>query len=461
MSKHRAKSAKAVMLTPRKLGEVTITQLRNAYALKPEMEYNVRTSVRQPERLKTYAELARMGKRKSSEIKSSGDNKLGNLVVPFKGGSASSYKYGSLTAANDIAEDTYVRGTVPNYKEIWGTMKFNARDLDEHGSVANQAAGVVSQQSFLKILPDTLDDFMEGMKEVVSVNLLTGSHFATLTADATANDGLIVVDHPERFHVDQKVIVDDDNSTPETGYVARDDGININTKTIKLVTTRGGATVVDFSLNNMTTAQNAKAYIDGAETSGNAFTSLKDQLLSAANGGSTNLFGVDKLDYPYTQAVNVDGSSITATNTLEKVFDGWTDVLKLGRQGATDAVMAYQHMANAMKQLDTQAGPFTHTRQPRADKFGWTEISVVGVRGELKLVGVQEMDFSEIFFIDWNALKLCSNGMFRMQRDPEGKLYFAVRNTTGYEYLVDSVFYGEQIVYRPNSMGVLYDVPDV
>lgn len=71
---------------------------------------------------------------------------------------------------------------------------------------------------------------------------------------------------------------------------------------------------------------------------------------------------------------------------------------------------------------------------------------------------VHEMDQSEIFFIDWRSLKLCSNGMFRIQRDPEGKQYFSVRNTTGYEYLVDIVFYGEQIVHRPSYMGVMYDI---
>ncbi len=390
-------------------------------------------------------------------IQKDNDWKGGNLVVPFKGGHASSYKYGGLTAQADIAEDTFVRGNIPNYKEIWGTMKFNARDLTEHGSLAGQAAGLVSEQSFLRNLPDTIDDFMDMMKQVVSVNLLVGSHFATLTADSTANDGLITVDHVERFTVDQKVVVQDSVNTV-TGFVSRTGGINMDDNEVILVTTRGGATVVDFSATPVTVANGAKCFVDGAEIAGNSFTSIRDQLLSAANGGSTALFGETKTNYPYLQAINVDGSGITATNILEGIFDAWREVAQKGRKGATDAVMDYENLGSVMKVLETRSGPFTHTKLPKADTFGWTEITVVGVNGELKLVGVQEMDKSEIFFLDWKGLKLCSNGMFRMQRDPEGKLYFPVRNTTGYEYLVDSVFFGEQIVYKPFSQGVIHTI---
>jgi len=86
----------------------------------------------------------------------------GNLVVPFKGGHASSFRYGALTASNNVSEDQFVRGNVANYKEIWGTMKFNARDLAEHnGGMGSAVSGQVSEQSFVRILPDTLDDFLE------------------------------------------------------------------------------------------------------------------------------------------------------------------------------------------------------------------------------------------------------------------------------------------------------------
>lgn len=46
----------------------------------------------------------------------------GTLIVPFKGGGASSVSYGSLTASSDIAEDTFVRGSVSTQPEVWGTI---------------------------------------------------------------------------------------------------------------------------------------------------------------------------------------------------------------------------------------------------------------------------------------------------------------------------------------------------
>jgi hypothetical protein len=379
--------------------------------------------------------------------------KGGNLVVPFKGGHASSFAYSELVASSNISEDKFVRGNVANYKELWGTMKFNARDLAEHGSLQGQAAGVVSEQSFLRILPDTLDDFLGRMKEVSSVNFLTGPHFATATANGTAG-GLLTVDHPERFTIDQEVVVEDDDTAATTGFVA---DINMETKVVHLTIARGGAGG-DVDLSLYTTAQNAKTYVRGAETAGNAFTSMPDQLLSAANGGSAALFGETKLDYPYLQASNISGAGWTATTILEDLFDAWTSVQQLGRGAAkSNAILSYANLGHVMKQLQNDSGPFRFTSS-KADTFGWTDISVIGVRGELKISGVHEMDDDKAIFAQWDGWKLCSNGMFRLQRDPEGKLYFVERATSGYTYIVDAVMFGELICYKPSHQGIVHSI---
>lgn len=393
-----------------------------------------------------------------SNIEQDNNWKGGSLIVPFQGASATSYKYGSLTADTDIAEYTFVRGSVAGYKEIWGTMKWNAKDLVEHGSVAGQGSGMVHEQTFLRNLPGLLEDFVDGMKQVVSVNLLSGVHFAKLTADATANDGLISVDHPERFQVDQKVLVDDDNSTPATGYVARTTGININTKVVRLVTTRGGSTVVDFSANNMTVAQNAKCYFDGAETAANAFTPLRNQLLSAANAGDATIFGQTKVDYPYLQAVNYSGALMTKANILETIFDAWTEANKIGKGNASTVILSYDLLGHVMKLLEVKSGPFRHV-ETKASMFGWTEITVIGVKGQLKIVGVQEQDSDIMPFLDWGGIKFFTNGGFRTQKDPEGKMYFTQRATTGYVYLVDVALFGEQVVYKPSHQAIVYGIP--
>lgn len=392
-----------------------------------------------------------------SNVEQDNSWKGGNLVVSFVGGNASSFSYGSLSADTDISEDTFVRGGVSAYKEIWGAMKWNGRDLQEHGAVGGQASGKISEQSFLKDLPRRIENFVDNMKSVSSTNFLVGTYFATLTTAATANDGLMIVDHPERFQVDQKVLVKDADATVSTGFVARASGINMETKVIKLVTARGGVTPVDFSGNNIA-ATTGHCYVDGAQTAGNAFTSLADQLLSSANGGSANLFGVAKVNYPYLQATNISGASWTSANVLEKLFDAFKECAKLGRGGKKDAVMSYDVMGAVLKLLEVTSGPFKNVKT-EVSAYGYTKVTVVGVDGALTLVGVYEMDSDKVYFLDWSAIKLYTNGLFKIQEDPDGKKYFTLRATTGYTYIQDVSMFGELVVIEPPKCGVVYSIP--
>lgn len=367
----------------------------------------------------------------------------GNLIVPFKAAGASSIAFGSLSGSTDIAEDLYVRGTVTTQKEAWGSMLFNHRDLMEHDKV--------SEKNFLKILPDAVDDFMDYMKNVVSVNLLNGAHFATLTAVATANDGKIVVDRSDRFVIAQKVVVA--ATTDATGYVS---AIDINTQTITLVTARGGATPVDFSANNA--AVGAKCYNDGAKT--NSFSSLRAALLSAANGGDTQLYGQTKTAYPYLQAINIDGSSVTAANIVEKLFKGFTQTRRLGKGKPTDIVMSYNNLGLVLQVVEASKGAFNvMPGSQKASQYGWTEISIGSVTNQvLKFVGVQEMDDDIVIYLDWRALKFHSNGFFRKRKSPDGIEYFEIRATTGYQYIIDVCLFGELVVNRPSYCGIMYGI---
>jgi hypothetical protein len=372
------------------------------------------------------------------------DNWLtGPLIVPFKAAGASSVAFGSLTAASDIAEDKFVRGEVSAAKEVWGSMIFNHRDIMEHGKV--------SEQNFLKILPAAIEDHMDYLKNVVSTNLLNGSHFAKTTAASAANDGNITVDRPDRFVIGQKVVIK--GASDATCYVK---AINMNTKVVNVVTTRGGATVVDFSANNV--ASGAKVHNDGQETNG--FSSLRGALLSAANGGDSALSGQTKTAYPYLQSINVDGSDITATNLMSKIFDALTTVRQLGKGNPTDVVMSYKNLGSAMKVIEASKGAFNvRPGSQSTSQYGWMEIEVGSVtKGALKLIGVQEADDDIIMFIDWRALKFHSNGFFQKRKSPEGNEYFEVRNTTGYQYIVDVCLFGELVCIRPSYCGILFGI---
>lgn len=374
------------------------------------------------------------------------DNWLGgNLVVPFKAAGASSVSFGALSASNDIAEDKYVRGGISTQPEVWGSMIFNHRDLMEHDKI--------SEQNFLKILPDTIDDFMDYMKNVTSVALLNGAHFAKTTAASVSASGLLIVDRPDRFQINQKVIIAATSPATITSYVS---AIDMNTLTVTFVTTRGGSTPIDFSANNVASA--AKLYNDGFQSG--SFSAMRDALLSSANGGSSTLYGQTKTAYPYLQAINIDGSSATAANLVSKIFDGYTQTRRLGKGAPTDIVMSYNNFGLVMKIVEASKGAYNVVpNSMKTSQYGWSEISIGSVTNQaLKFVGVQEMDDDIIMYIDWRGWKFYSNGFFRKRKSPDGIEYFEVRATTGFQYIVDVCLFGDLVCLRPSYQGILYSI---
>lgn len=373
----------------------------------------------------------------------------GKLIVPFEGASASSVKLGSLTAEADISEYNYQRGSVDAYVEAWGTLKFNHTDIMQHGKI--------NEQSLLKQLPGQIENFMQVMKEVVSNNMLGASYFASVTDATNAATGILIVDRPERFVIGMKFTLDDGDSAQADCYVT---AINMNTNAITVSATRGGAA---FDASAYSVAQSARCYFDGVLVAGtvtNRFTSLRDSLLSAANGGTSTLYGKTKVTYPYLQAINVDGSTINASNILEKIFDAYTAVRTKARGNASTVLMSFKHLGTCMKLIETQKGSFkTTATATKASLFGWTEIEITSVKGTLTIVGIQEMDDTEIMLIDWSALKFYSNGFFQKRKSPEGREFYEVRATTGYSYIVDICLFGDLILHAPSKCGILYSIP--
>ena len=369
----------------------------------------------------------------------------GNLVVPFKAAGASSVSAGQLSASSDIAQDSYIRGGISTQPEVWGSMIFNHRDLMEHESI--------SEQNFLKILPDTIDDFMTYMKTVISLNILNGPQFATTTAGSTTNNGLLTVDRPDRFVIGQKVIIAATSPATITAYV---EFINMNTKVVTVCTDRTFGTVIDFSGNNV--ASGALIYNDGFNTS--ALSSLRAALLSNANGGSAALYGQTKTAAPFLQAINVSGASVNAANIMGQLFDALTTIRTFGKGNPSDIVMSYKNFGSCMKVIESSKGAFNVVpNSMKTSQYGWTEIEVGSVtKGALKLVGVQEADDDVVYFLDWRALKFYSNGFFRKRKSPDGIEYFEVRNQSGFQYIVDVCLFGDLVVLRPSYCGVMFGI---
>lgn len=370
--------------------------------------------------------------------------KGGKLIVPFKGAQASSVRFGKLTAASDVAEDAFVRGEISTQPEVWGTMKFHHRDVMEHEKL--------SEQNFLKLLPDTIEDFLEYMKMCISLSFTNGSHICALATDGAA-DGSFTVERVERLTLKQKVyFVDGDTAISAAGYIQ---SIDVNTGAVTVDTTRAGG--VDLDISAYTVAQGAKMYFDGS--SANGLTSLKASLLSYVNSGSESLYGHVKTLYPYLQAIQIDGSTVTSANLLDQLFDGYTRTKNRGKGSPNVVICSYKHLGTIMKLLEDKKGSY-HQKQDsmKVNVYGWTEIDIIGVKGSVKVVATQEMDDDWIPYMDMRAVKIYSNGFFRKRKSPEGKEYFEVRGEDGFYYLIDTCFFGDLVLQRPSYCGVMHSI---
>lgn len=288
------------------------------------------------------------------------------------------------------------------------------------------------------------------MKQCVSLSWLNGPAFAKLTTSGTSL-GVIVVDRPERFEIGQKVFLYD--STEGLSPAAYVGSIIIDTATITLYTDRGFGTALNVA--GWTTGNTAKVYFDGSQSNG--LTSLKLSCLSSANGGTTQLYGQTKTAFPYLQSINVNGATSTSTTILEDIFNAYTVIKNRGKGDPNKAVMSYLRLGYIMTLLEQQKGAY-HIDQKgtRVNAFGWTEITIFGVKGRLDVVGIQEMDDDYILFLDLRAMKIFTNGFFRKRINPDGREYFEIRNTSGYQYVIDLCMFGDIVLLRPSYCGILY-----
>jgi hypothetical protein len=380
-----------------------------------------------------------------------------NLIVPFVGAQASSVSYGSLTAADDVSDYNYQRGVHSNCPEVWGTLQFKHMDLMRNGKV--------SEQNFLQILPGQIDDFLNYLKEVVSMAMLSAPWIAKATVSGTAG-GVLEVDKPDRFYLGQKVVLIDDDTAQANYYVIAVDvnGGTLGKGSITLSATRGGSAA---SLAAFTTGANAKVYHPGQLVGGvltNKLTSLRSVLLSAANGGDASYLGKTKTAFPFLQAVQVNGGAgglaISASNLIEKLFDSMTEVRVRAKGGKADTfVMSYKNLATAMKLIETQKGGFkVSPKDTKASLYNWTEIQITSVKGEVNLVGTQEMLDSEIYILDKSSMKVHTNGLVKKRVSPDGREFYESRSTAGMSYLVDACFLGDLVVHAPGRNGIIHSI---
>lgn len=379
----------------------------------------------------------------------------GKLIVPFQQALASSVKMGGLTADTDIDTALYVRGYLSGYKECYASLLFYSRDLFiDHYKI--------SEQNFLKILPDQVEQTMKFMKQVVSIQVLNGPYLDTVGTAFVAATDVMAVAHPERFSIGQKLITSD-GTTTVTGYLT---AINKNTGVVTYATTRGGVTAVDLA---GLVAANTKVYIDGGNST--AFGSLRDMLLPASAGGSDTFVGQTKLLSPFAQSVtyNAGGSSantgdwnsavIEYDDILNLVFDAYRKGLQLGAEPA-QVLMSYKNFSACLKTLEKNSGAYKNIK-PVVNFAGYSEIEVGGVVGSVTLVGIREMADDWMPMINKKYLDFHSGRKpFTVLTSPDGLKYYTQRATTGYSYITDIQLAGDFLYRAPWSAVAIWNIPN-
>lgn len=388
--------------------------------------------------------------------------KGGDIIVPFKGASASSVKFGGLTDENDISEHKFVRGKISGYKEVWGTMVFNETDIMQHD-------GRVNEQSFIRILPDQIEEFVNDFRQKVSIAMLTGPHFSKVVSVAAAATGVLEVTKIDRFEIGQKVLMSNGALVPNVAgdadfYVI---AIDVNASTITLSATRGGA-FVDLTAVTNPPAATYGLYHDGIVTvadpaPANTFMTVRQALLPALLGGSDTIHGQTKLAYPALQAIQVPGAGITPANIIDKLFEAWnTAKIKAKNANPSKCVVSYKWFGAAMAAIENSGGTSLNrvtTKGPAITKYDWTEISITGVKGSFTLVGVQEMDDDVIYFLDMTAMTFRTNGYIMKKKSPEGLEYYRKRASDGYKLICDICLFGEHEFRKPATCLVIHSIP--
>ena len=378
--------------------------------------------------------------------------KSGTIPVPFEGQHASSISFGSLSADTNISKYKYIRGQLTTYRELWGSLRFEHRDLMEHD-------GKINEKSFLKILPGQIDDFLVNFKMSASINMMDGPHFAKLTVSGTVG-GVIEVDRVDRFTIDQEVHLVDGNTAEATYFVIAIDvnGGTLLNGAVTLSASRGGA-AADVSA--YTTSQSAKCYHPGATT--DSYTSLANQLLAAANGGSATIFGQTKTAYPYLQAIQYSGASMSASNVLPTVFAAYSKRQQLAKSGKLpEVLMSYKHFGSCLTALETTKQAFNVIPESRKTSvYGWQEVMIGSVSGELlKIVAIQEKSDDNIMILDWDSIQLYTNGFLQRRTAPDGLQYYQIRATTGFSYILDHVLAGDIVCKAPWKNLIIHSIPN-
>lgn len=369
---------------------------------------------------------------------------LGQYQIPLETNEASRFEWGALPAANDIPQAAYAKPYVNGPKQLLGSMLFDQVDLERHQGDL--------KKSFLSILPQKINQFTERMTEKINLALLGDGSVCPLTANGTVG-GLVTVGKTKVTLFTEREKVDIKGTSTavlKTGYVRN---IDVNAGTFYLYSAPTGGAVVDVSME--TTALGAKVYTVGATVE--RATSLVDIIFSSANGGADSLYGgnlvknVSAVFQPYFSDIS---SATTGATFIAALYDSLYECEEMGRGGIQKEVLVPYQAFKAMAKAAESGRKFEMGKTETV--YGSSSIELTGPHGTMKVRAARGVPADKAMFVDYDALVLASRGEMIKKANPmSSEEAFEIRNTTGYQYIVDKKAEFELIVTNPQKLGGL------
>lgn len=368
-----------------------------------------------------------------------------NYQIPAELTPGGAMRWGSYAAADDIQQAQVAKPYISAAKALVGSMIFDQADLERHKSL---------EKSFLSILPKKLNKFTERMAEQINVALLgDGSIGSTIAPDATAG-GVVTVSKGTAAFLENrmKIEVDDGNSDPVVGYVR---GLDANAGTFTLYDAATSGSVVDLSAYDI--AQSAKIYLVGGSVSTARPTSMVDLIFSAANGGADTLYSaqITKADSPIYQPYFSDISSAsTGSDFLSALYDSYFEMEEIGRGGHNKEVVVPFHAFKAcVKALDVNRH---FSAKDEEVSYGSRAIKLMGPEGDMTIRGARGVPAAKALLIDWDAVSVaCYGELIQPGKKVGGSESFEIRNSTGYQMIVDKKAEFELVGHDLQKLGGL------
>lgn len=429
----------------------------------------------------------------------------GNYIVPFEAGQQDNYQSnGGLVPMADLQTESFVRGSITDYREVSGAITALAKDMHQHGGSAGRVpADTFYRQKLGKLLMKAKSRFQYKF----SYGILTGQEWDSSSTAGTAK-GVLTVTSPYRFVHGQKVIIQKQTSANKPfvsssailqteGYVNK---IDMGTKKVTFTTKSGG----DLDLSSYTLASSAKVKIfnPGDEPSladatdqtsalvrGGGFTSLREQVFTSTNGGSDTLFGQTKTDYQFLQSLNVSMSGAsTREGFVFALYDAFEKFLLEGQPYSTgrtgertnetgnmnwfgrgnssiECLISVPWFGVLKKYFLTKRGDYFKSIRRGPTYFDAPTMMIEGPNGNnMHIVGIRDLPNSIGYIVGDDPFQFATNNFIRNYPSPDGNKWHTERTATGastdkYQYVCDFTVYGDFILKRPAGVMGLHSFP--